>query len=111
MGIYEELVNIGCECSDDGQSELTCFPCTVERELRNRDDDIKRLRDIIFRTQVASEFHSQAGVSGDVARYAHESTKRLCDEALFECADSPCAKCGGLVVHASHCKDCGFKVH
>lgn len=45
-------------------------------------DEIDQLREVISRIRIAAEFHGQEGVADHVMRYAHESTKRLCDEAL-----------------------------
>lgn len=53
-------------------------------ERQDAADEIERLREGIKRIQIAAEFHAQDGVSDHVMRYAHESTKRLCDELLSQ---------------------------
>ena len=56
----------------------------------------ERMREGLERIRVASEFYAQFadttgkvvdGVSADVIRYAHESTKRLCDNLLADKED------------------------
>lgn len=50
----------------------------VARLEAERDDLVEALS----RIRIAAEFHAQGGISDEVRRYAHDSTKRLADKAL-----------------------------
>lgn len=47
-----------------------------------------RLHEALRQIQAASEFYSKAIVSDDTLRYAHESTFRLADAALYPKGES-----------------------
>ena len=57
-------------------------------------DEIERLREALLNIRVVSEFYAQDGVADYAARYAHESTKRLCDQVLSECGGNDGGKNG-----------------
>jgi predicted ArsR family transcriptional regulator len=55
---------------------------TLKAERDQARADVADLVEALCRIRIAAEFHAQDGVSDDVRRYAHESTKRLADEVL-----------------------------
>ena len=55
-----------------------------QAQIETLQSENDRLRDALKTIEGASEFYSQDGVADYVMRYAHESTARLCKEALNE---------------------------
>lgn len=81
----DNLADKYCEgwCLESGKPGVfnDCTGCEIQQHIEALKEGIERIR-------TASEFYAQDGVSSDLVRYAHESTKRLCDELLSDNGES-----------------------